>query len=452
MKTTDITRRAARSLRNAKSRTLLTSLAIGVGAFTIMVSLAAGEGARQYADELVKSNVDPRSLFIVKDEAITGNAQSQTALREYDPNEGVQNGIAIKQLTLGDIQALEKRTDIESVRPLYDVQATYITIEGHDKKYKSEVNVYNPDVLSEKTAGALPKLGTDISDTGVVVPSSFAKALQVSEKDLVGKKLSIVAERVATPPSNEEIQRIIATEGVDGISKLATTETKQIDLTIVAVVKPPKLSFTPTEAVGIPIAQAKVLSDFTTQGTSSYQKYFAATAKAKDGTEPEAAKSALEKSGYYPQTADDLQGFLFTIVNVITGIVAGFGVIALIASIFGIINTQYISVLERTSQIGLMKALGMRGRDVSRLFRYEAAWIGFLGGLIGVILAWGLGTALNPWISKALDLGEGTNLLIFTPLSGVLLIVGLMVVAVLAGYLPARKAAKLDPIEALRTE
>jgi len=139
-------------------------------------------------------------------------------------------------------------------------------------------------------------------------------------------------------------------------------------------------------------------------------------------------------------------------VNVITSIVAGFGVIALIASIFGIINTQYISVLERTSQIGLMKALGMRGRDVARLFRYEAAWIGFLGGIIGVTIAWILGTALNPTIAKALDLGEGTNLLIFNPVVAVGLVVLLIVIAIVAGFFPSRKAAKLDPIEALRTE
>ena len=99
-----------------------------------------------------------------------------------------------------------------------------------------------------------------------------------------------------------------------------------------------------------------------------------------------------------------------------------------------------------------MKALGMRKRDVGRLFRLEAAWIGLIGGLIGAITAFILGTLLNPWITEKLQLGEDNRLLIFDVKQIMILIFSLMIVATLAGLLPARKAAKLDPIEALRTE
>ena len=102
-----------------------------------------------------------------------------------------------------------------------------------------------------------------------------------------------------------------------------------------------------------------------------------------------------------------------------------------------------------------MKSLGMRKSDVSKLFRYEAALIGLFGGIIGIIVAYGI-TFLNPVISSVLKLqktsGVDTNLLQPDLFAWILLVVGLMLLSVISGFLPARKAAKMNPIEALRTE
>ena len=197
---------------------------------------------------------------------------------------------------------------------------------------------------------------------------------------------------------------------------------------------------------------AREMNSFMTAGTPYADKYMMAAGIVKSGVDPKTVKKEIEAAGFIAKTAEDFQEMIFTMVNVLQGIVLGFGVLALIASVFGIINTQYISVLERTQQIGLMKALGMRGGHVSKLFRYEAAWIGFLGGVIGSALAIIAGTILNPWITETLKLGAGNYLLVFELVSIVIMIIALVLVAVAAGYFPARKAAKLDPIEALRTE
>ena len=98
-----------------------------------------------------------------------------------------------------------------------------------------------------------------------------------------------------------------------------------------------------------------------------------------------------------------------------------------------------------------MKALGMSSRVVSRLFIVEAAWIGVIGALLGSGVAIVAGTLLNPWIARQIDFGS-SHLLVFRPTQMLALIVFLTLIATVAGLLPARKAAKLDPIEALRTE
>ena len=429
MKLIDTIRRAGRSLRQAKARTLLTSLAIGVGAFTITLSLAAGAGGRQYTEDLVSANTDVHELRVQQKQEDLGGISDQSAPQEYSEGgstETVGAGFKFKQLTQADIDKIAKINGVESVQPAYTLDAKYVTRAGQ-KKYQASVNTYNQSVKQEYVAGNVDKLGTN----DIVITEDYRKALGFSsDQEAIGKTVELVVGKAAS----------------------AGSEDKTFSLTVAAVYKSSSLSFTNGTALQVSSDVAKQMYDFSMQNTPGYGNYFAAIVRTKADVSAETVKETLSGMEYDAQTAEDLMSTMFSFINVLQGILLGFGALAVLTSIFGIINTQYISVLERTQQIGLMTALGMRRRDVGRLFKFEAAWIGFLGGTIGAGLAFVAGTIGNPFITKVLELEEGTRLLIFEPLSIVVVVAGLMFISVGAGILPARKAAKLDPIEALRTE
>ena len=458
MRRIDILSRASRSLRQAKTRTILTSLAIAVGAFTLTVSLAAGAGSRDYTNKLITSNIDPQALFIAKDEKLFGgNAQgsgplASPGLQKYDPDATKQAGVTVKQLTQADIDILRGLDSLSDVEPVYQVSAKYVRFQGNDSTYTSNIATYGAGILTETAAGNLPDRGEQLATDDIVVPVSYLDTLGISAESMIGKKVTITIERSSSQLTEQEISQAFLQGGAAAIETLTKPESKDFTYTVRAVSEQSDTALSAINSLVLSPNSVKAMAEYLSEGTSNYQKYIAATAVAKDGIDPVEAKNQIESKGYTAQTAEDLQSLIFTIVNILQGIVIGFAIIALIASIFGIINTQYISVLERTQQIGLMKALGMSGKDVAKLFRYEAAWIGFLGGIIGAIVAVVIGTVLNPWISEQLSLGEGNYILIFNILPIVAMIICLIIVAILAGYFPARKAAKLDPIEALRTE
>ena len=451
MKTTDIIRRAGRNLRRAKMRTLLTSIAIAVGGFAIMASLMAGEGARQYIDRLISSNIDAKAVFVVKDKRLIGVQSGQQAdLREYNPDSINRYGNDYKALTQKDIDKLAARTDLEKVGPVYQLQPKYVSFAAKkDKTYSSDVSVFDGALAAEVVAGKQLGKGTELAPGEAVIPESYAETLGQSPAQMVGKQLTVTVVQMPQKIDEATLGQVFAEKGQAGVNELINGKELHKTFTIAAVTRKSADQTQAMRGIGINAKVARELSDYSTKGTSQYQKYMSATAVAKQ--DAEAAKKSLERDGYAAATAKDLQQTLFRFVDILQGVVLGFGALALIVSIFGIVNTQYISVLERTQQIGLMKALGASRRDIGRLFRYEAAWVGLLGGALGVLGAWGAGVALNPVISEKLGFGDH-KLLVFVPEHAAAVVAGLMLVAIIAGWLPSRKAAKLDPIEALRTE
>ena len=138
-----------------------------------------------------------------------------------------------------------------------------------------------------------------------------------------------------------------------------------------------------------------------------------------------------------------------TIVNVVSYVLIAFVSISLIVSSIMIGIITYISVLERTKEIGILRAMGASKKDISRVFNAETFIVGLVAGLFGIGLTLLLNIPVNMIIKSMVDISEIAHL----PLNGaIILVIISMVLTIIAGLIPSKMASKKDPVVALRTE
>ena len=138
-----------------------------------------------------------------------------------------------------------------------------------------------------------------------------------------------------------------------------------------------------------------------------------------------------------------------TIINAISYILIAFVSISLIVSSIMIGIITYISVLERTKEIGILRAIGASKKDVSRVFNAETLIVGFASGMFGIITTLILNIPINIIVKHLTDI---SNIAVLPTAGAFVLIAISMGLTLIAGLLPSRIASKKDPVEALRSE
>jgi putative ABC transport system permease protein len=213
--------------------------------------------------------------------------------------------------------------------------------------------------------------------------------------------------------------------------------------------------------VYMPLDQVKALNEWTQNRRINYNKdgYGMAVVKVADVDQVISITDQITEMGFQAYTPQAfVQGInnFYVILQVIFG---GVGAIALLVAAIGIANTMAMSILERTREIGLMKAVGATNRDVLAIFLGEASGIGFIGGLGGVIIGWLAGQGINViaivYLANQAGQQGGVppSVAVYTPLwLPVFALVFSTLIGMLSGLYPALRAATMIPVMALKYE
>ena len=188
-------------------------------------------------------------------------------------------------------------------------------------------------------------------------------------------------------------------------------------------------------------------------GQSEGEGYDSAVIRVTDPVVLTEVRRQLTEKGFGSFSIVDQLDQIRTVFLIIDSVLGLLGGISLLVASFGIANTMIMSILERTREIGIMKAIGAEDREIKLIFFFEAAVIGLTGGVIGSLAAWGIDAVANRLAYRFILKPQGASFVDFFYLPPYLWLGAIsfaLAVSILAALYPAARAARIDPVRALR--
>lgn len=398
------------SLKNMKekfARNIFLSIGGSIGIMSVILMLSLGNGVKTYFNKTMNNYVNPLVIEanMPSDEDDETINLDVTTIQKPELNKQK----SFEEVDISNLSQIENVSKIEKGYTSISIGSNSLNCNGKSSNLMRLSTISSNITESNLQEGSLPKEGEMLINKSV------------SDKlggDVVGKKVTL----------NILLgQKVVKTElTVSGIENAGG------DLS--SIMKSAFLNYSDLE---------KIYSD--NKSTLKPNVIYLDTTNEKYTTQ---IKEKVKELGYLGSSQDQMTSMFNEMINIVTYVLSAIAAISLVVSAIMIVVVMYISVVERTKEIGIIKAIGARRKDIRRIFVCEAFLIGLFSGVIGVAASYLIMKGINTMSNKIFNI----NLVIIKRRYAIFGLCVSILISMLSGLLPANKAAKLDPVESLRRE
>lgn len=397
MRAPDILKLSTRMFRSRLMRTFLTIIGIGIGIGAIMFLVSLGYGLQR---------------------ALISQITSSDSLLSLDVVQGEKAALVLDNAV---IDAIAQFPEVKDVAPLVSLKGQ-VAYEGTTADIIANITTLN--FLKFSNLKLVDGKMLDQDKNEILISKAVARVFNIEDtKTIIGKEVDIA---------------FLATTLTEGTYEQLDLVPQQGKFIIAGVVGDESSSF-----IFFPLGKV---------GDITIDAYSQAKVRVTDTEALDVVRNKILDMGFSVAALSDVIDQANKIFNVLQIILAIFGIVALVVSAIGMFNTMTIALMERTQEVGIMKALGASRMDIMYMFVTEAVIMGFLGGVIGLLVGFLGGEVFNFLLNILAKRVGGNEIDIFyTPLWFALTIAGFSTfVGFITGLWPARRAARLNPLEAVK--